>query len=68
MKRIQPVPDAEIGQPVTIIAGDGIFEIRAKGLALENGVIGEMIRVKNVDSRKILSGTVAAPGVVEVAL
>lgn len=68
LKRIEQIPDAEIGQPVTIVTGDGLFEIRAKGLALENGLIGEMIKVKNVDTRKILSGTVAAPGVVEVAL
>jgi flagella basal body P-ring formation protein FlgA len=68
IRRIEKLPDVENGHPVTILGSSGLFEIRAKGLALQNGVIGETIKVKNVDSRKILLGKITAPGVVEIAI
>jgi len=66
MRRIEKIPDVEYNSPVTIIGKSRMFEIRARGTSLENGVIGESVRVKNDDSNKILTGTVTAPGVVEI--
>ena len=68
MRRVEKLPDVENGQPVTIIGSSGILEIHARGQALQNGAVGEKIRVKNVDSRKILTATVTAPGVVEISI
>lgn len=68
LRRVEKLPDVENGGTVTIVGNSGLFEIRVRGLALQNGVVGESIRVKNVDSRKILIGKITAPGVVEIAI
>jgi len=68
LRRIQKIPDVENGETVTLIGASDLFEIRTKGLALQNGNVGESIRVKNIDSKKILNGVVASPGIVEIAL
>lgn len=66
LRRIEKIPDVEYGLPVTIIGSSRLFDIRARGTALQNGIVGETVRVKNDDSKKILTGTVTAPGVVEI--
>lgn len=66
--RIEKVPDVENGASVTIVGSGPLFDIRVRGMALQNGVIGEKIKVKNIDSRKIIVGTISAPGVVQVTL
>lgn len=66
--RIEKIPDVENGAPVTIVGSGPLFDIRVRGTALQNGVIGEKIKVKNIDSRKIVVGTISAPGVVQVTL
>jgi flagella basal body P-ring formation protein FlgA len=68
LSRIEKIPDVENRQQVTILGSSGLFEIRAKGTALQNGYVGETIKVKNVDSRKILMGKVIAPGVIEISI
>jgi len=68
LRRVEKVPAVEIGHEVTIVGVGRMFEIRAKGVALQNGVIGEDVKVKNSDSRKILVGEVTAPGVVEISI
>ncbi len=65
-RRIEKTPDVEYGAPITIIGKSRLFEIRAKGTALQNGVTGETVKVKNDDSKKILTGTVTGPGTVEI--
>ncbi len=65
-RRIERIPDVEYNSSVTIVGKGRLFEIRARGTALENGIIGESVRVKNDDSKKILTGTVTGPGVVEI--
>jgi flagella basal body P-ring formation protein FlgA len=66
--RIEKIPVVEQGQTVTIVGSNQFFEIRAKGIALEDGNLGESIKVKNVDSRKILWVEVMAQDLVKVAL
>ena len=53
------------GQQVRMrIRGRG-FEINALGQALQSGRVGEVIRLKNVDTQRTVMGTVAPDGVVE---
>lgn len=66
LRRIEKIPDVEYGAPITIVGKSRLFEIRARGTALQNGVVGETVKVKNVDSKKILTGTVTGPGTVEI--
>ncbi len=65
-RRTELIPDIEKREPVTIVGGSGLFEIRVRGEALQDGRIGQTIKVKNIDSKKILSGVITAPGVVEL--
>lgn len=53
-------------QEVTIIARGKYVIVRAKGKALENGRLGEIIRVMNVDSKKQIWARVISPEEVEV--
>ncbi len=57
----------ERGRPVTIVAGGGAVAIRAAGVALEDGVVGATVRVRNPSSGRVLTGTVDADGAVVVA-
>jgi flagella basal body P-ring formation protein FlgA len=68
LSRVETIPDVISGATVTIIAAGGALEIEARGVALQNGLVGETIQVRNADSKKILSGRVTAPGVVTVTI
>jgi flagella basal body P-ring formation protein FlgA len=54
------------GEPVALVAGGGGFEVRMAGRALADAGPGEVVRVENLSSRRVLSGVVAAPGEVRV--
>lgn len=54
------------GDRVRMIARRGALQITARGEALAHGTRGELIRVRNLGSGKIVSGQVTAPGVVEM--
>lgn len=70
----RPVREAEIAMPLVIKKGDPVelsystkyMSIKTTGIALENGSLGESIRVKNEKSEKAVSGRVSAAGRVEV--
>jgi len=53
-------------QVVEIVAKGKNLLVRAKGVALENGRLNELIRVKNLSSNKVIQGKVAGEGLVEV--
>ena len=53
---------------VTILASSRSLQIRMLGKALQNGSLGELIRVRNESSKKELDAKVVAPGIVEVAM
>lgn len=56
------------GQSVTLLAeGTGIV-VRMAGEALQDGTLGERIRVRNTRSRRIVEGVVDGPGVVRVII
>jgi flagella basal body P-ring formation protein FlgA len=68
ISRLEKIPDVENGLPVTIIASDGQLEIRTRGVALQNGRMGETIQVRNVESKKVVMGRVTGAGVVTIAI
>ncbi len=53
---------------VTIISNSSAIQVRMTGIALENGSIGERIRVRNQSSKREIDAQIVAPGVVQVAM
>jgi flagellar basal body P-ring formation protein FlgA len=56
----------ERGTPITLVFSDQGLVITAPGTPLQNASVGEMIRVRNVDSGVVVSGTVMQDGSVRV--
>ncbi|GMR08796.1 MAG: flagellar basal body P-ring formation chaperone FlgA [Gammaproteobacteria bacterium] len=56
------------GQRITILAGNKRFSVRMPGKALSDGKPGQIIRVKNLSSKRIIEGTVTYEGYVRVRL
>ena len=54
------------GESVTILAGNAGFEIRMKGKAMMDGTSGDLIKVRNMKSKRIVEGKVISTGVVKV--
>ncbi|MBR5162871.1 MAG: flagellar basal body P-ring formation protein FlgA, partial [Schwartzia sp.] len=54
------------GAPVTILSRVNGVEVKMDGLALEAGRAGDIIRVKNTASRKVLRGRVIDEVTVEI--
>ncbi|MTW20725.1 flagellar basal body P-ring formation chaperone FlgA [Allochromatium palmeri] len=58
----------ERGQEVTLFSARPGLVVRMKGVALEDGVEGERIRVRNSASKRVVEGYVEPSGAVRVAL
>ena len=56
------------GDQVVISASSGGLNVKMPGEALSNGSMSEQIRVKNLNSNRVIKARVTAPGQVEVAL
>jgi len=56
------------GDAVVISAHGNSMSVRMPGIALEEGAIGQQIRVRNTRSQRIVHARVTAPGQVEVAM
>jgi len=56
------------GQIVKIVLNSGALHVTTTGIAKMNGTINQVIRVRNISSRKLIYCRVAAPGIVEVRL
>lgn len=54
------------GEYVTIIAETSGISIKMKGKALNDATIGEHVRVKNMNSKRIIEGTAIRTGVVKI--
>jgi len=61
-------PLVKRGDMVTIIAKSGGLQVSAPGEAKNAGAIGEIVRVKNLMSRRILQARVVDEGMVEIDL
>lgn len=65
--RLEQIPDVDFGQEVIIeYTGAGLL-ISAPGYALQKGITGETVRVRNLSSRNIIKAVVAGPGLVRIA-
>ena len=56
------------GDQVVITARSGTLSVRMPGEALSNGGLREQIRVKNLNSQRVIKAQVIAPGQVEVTM
>jgi len=54
------------GSRVTVVFRQNRLEVTASGIALENGGMGQDIRVRNESSKKVIVGKVSDPGIVTV--
>ncbi|WP_172597611.1 flagellar basal body P-ring formation chaperone FlgA [Sulfuriflexus mobilis] len=54
------------GQNVMILAENTQIQVRSQGTAMTSGRIGEVIRVKNLSTKKIVEGTVTSRGNVKI--
>lgn len=59
-------PVIAAGTRVTIVFRQNRLELTASGIALENGGLGQEIRVRNESSKKVLVAKVVEPGLVMV--
>lgn len=67
----QNVSEAKIVQrdeEVTIIANIGGLKVRAAGIALSDGILGENISVRNKNTNKVIEARVKGPGKVEIQI
>jgi flagella basal body P-ring formation protein FlgA len=55
---IEPIPDVESGHEVSITYVNGPIQITAAGTALQSGMAGDYIKVKNMQSGKIIMARV----------
>ncbi|QOL27058.1 flagellar basal body P-ring formation protein FlgA [Thalassotalea sp. LPB0316] len=56
------------GENVTIKASSGSFSVKATGVAVSSGSLGDQVRVRNTRSGKVVSGRVSAINYVEITL
>lgn len=56
------------GQKIVILAQSASVQVRAAGEALANGLEGDLIKVRNLLTHKVIYATIRAPGVVQVPL
>src|SRR6185437_6053895 len=54
------------GEQVTLVATADGFQVRAAGVALQDGRYGALIRVQNMSSSRVVQGVVATDRVVDV--
>ena len=64
---VEKIPTILSGQGISILYKSAILEISAKGKAMESGYVGEKIKIKNEQSKKILTGTIVDSETVEIA-
>ncbi|ATU96000.1 flagella basal body P-ring formation protein FlgA (plasmid) [Phyllobacterium zundukense] len=56
------------GVPVALVYNTGALVITAKGIPMEPGRSGDFVKVRNIDSGIIVSGTVLADGSIQVGM
>jgi flagella basal body P-ring formation protein FlgA len=65
---ITDVPIMERGKRVTITARNGDLTVKAQGEALESGALGDVVRVRNLSSKAVVTAVIVAGDMVEVTL
>ena len=54
------------GQIVKVLAGNKAIEVSMSGQVEETGAIGDIVRIKNIDSQKMFAARVVDRGVVRI--
>jgi flagella basal body P-ring formation protein FlgA len=62
----EPIPEVLRGEKVKIVAKIGNLKVVAQGIARQDGCSGDVIKIKNCESGKTISGEVVTKGIVEV--
>jgi flagella basal body P-ring formation protein FlgA len=65
---VEEVPVVTRGQKVWLIAESPHLQVRMTGTALQDGAVGDRVRVQNRSSRKIVEGIVAQDGAIRISL
>ena len=65
---VEFVPVVNRGDEVSLIVQTDNLQVTTLGVALQDGGVGERIRVKNQDSGKMLQGEILATGIVRIDL
>ena len=68
LTHLEQVATVRKGDHVVISARSGTLSVKMPGEALSDGGLSEQIRVKNLNSKRVIRARVTAPGQVEVAL
>ncbi len=64
--QLKQEPAAQKGQSVKALMGDDGIEISISAIAEETGRIGDMIKIKNPENKKIMSAIIIEKGVVKI--
>jgi flagella basal body P-ring formation protein FlgA len=67
LRDLKPCPLVHQGDLVTVWSDAGGLKIKTAGKAMENGIYGETIQVRNESSRQVFQATVAGPQVVRMS-
>ncbi|RMD87321.1 MAG: flagella basal body P-ring formation protein FlgA [Candidatus Dadabacteria bacterium] len=62
--RIPPL--IKTGERVTVIYEKGLLTATATGIAIQEGIKGDLIRVRNEDSHRVIMARIAEPGIVRI--
>ena len=65
---LERAPVVRKGDHVVISAGGASLSVRMPGEALQDGAIGEQVRVRNLSSQRIIKARISGPGQVVVDL
>jgi len=66
VRHIHQAPEIRSGQVVDVIASEGFLRIEMKGMALQDGAIGDHIRLRNLNSRREFQGEIIDASTVQV--
>ncbi|MFZ1683510.1 MAG: flagellar basal body P-ring formation chaperone FlgA [Candidatus Zixiibacteriota bacterium] len=55
---LEPIPDIEVGGEVTIVCKEGLLQVSVPGQTLEAGSAGNLVKVRNSASRKVITARV----------
>ena len=64
--QLKEEPATQKGQSVKAVIGDDGIEISMSAVAEETGKIGDLIKIKNPENKKIMSATIIEKGVVRI--
>lgn len=66
LDKLEPIPIISRGDKVNLVYKSKIIQLEGIGIALEDGFLGELVEVKNIDSKRKIVGKVISPGEVQV--